>query len=138
MLPNEFRKILEQMEKIQQEMQHNGGTPFGRDLQGAYDFNFGSEEYISEIHEDEDSVKVIVDLPGYTEDDISIKFTGDMLLVEADATDGELQRRSMQKKFRIEQNAIVDETEARFENGVLTVEIPTEEEDNSGTEIRIS
>ncbi len=87
----------------------------------------------------EDRYEVIVELPGISQNDVSITVTDDLLKVkgkkerkQADETQhprrSELRYGSFKRVLPLPPNAKTDDIKAEFENGVLTIEIPKTEE----------
>lgn len=92
------------------------------------------------VEEDEGILKVIVDVPGVEKDDIelSVNEQGRRKIMNLQVS-SETDNKSRYYKQSIPLKAPVreDEAEARYNNGVLTVELPISTEDSSGTSISI-
>ncbi len=87
----------------------------------------------------EDKYEVLVELPGVSQNDVSVSVTDDLLKVkgkkERKQTDetqhprrSELRYGSFKRVLPLPPNAKVDDIKAEFEDGVLTIEIPKTEE----------
>lgn len=97
--------------------------------------NFLSSFGKSDLIETEKDYKIHVDVPGVPAEDLEVSLADKYLIIKAERkhvhqensdkvhsmerTFGKLQR-----KFRIPQNADVDQVETKFKNGVLSVSIP--------------
>jgi HSP20 family protein len=93
-----------------------------------------------DVIEGEEQITVVTDLPGVKKEDIKIDLTEDALHISAKFQDEiveegvsyyKKERRSGEVKRSIKLPAQVkmDETSAKFENGVLTVYLPKEEKE---------
>jgi HSP20 family protein len=87
----------------------------------------------------EDRFEVLVELPGVSQNDVSVSVTDDLLKVkgkkerkQADETQhprrSELRYGSFKRVLPLPPNAKVDDIKAEFEDGVLTIVIPKTEE----------
>jgi HSP20 family protein len=103
------------------------------------------------IDEDESYV-VTADLPGYEKDDIDVRLSGSTLMIRAERStdieteeadsDGEYVRRersreSVNRSVQLPERVDQDETDASYQNGVLTVTLPKETSLDSGESIPI-
>lgn len=99
-----------------------------------------SREMLTDVREHDNHYEVIIDLPGFKKDEITIELKEGNLTVTAakgldkDEKDKEVtlirqERYSgmMQRSFYVGENVKHEEIKAKFENGVLTLEIPKEE-----------
>lgn len=95
---------------------------------------------LTDVREHDNHYEVIIDLPGFKKDEITIELKDGSLTVTAakglnkDEKDkeGTLIRQErysgmMQRTFYVGENIRHEEIKAKFENGVLTLEIPKEE-----------
>jgi HSP20 family protein len=100
----------------------------------------GAKNMEQSVEEDEGILKVIVDIPGVEKDDIelSVSERGRRKILHLQVS-SETDNKSRYYKQSVPLKAPVreDEAEARYNNGVLTVEIPIFTEDSSGTSISI-
>ena len=99
-----------------------------------------AREMLTDVREHDNHYEVIIDLPGFKKDEITIELKDGSLTVTAakglnkDEKDkeGTLIRQErysgmMQRTFYVGENIRHEEIKAKFENGVLTLEIPKEE-----------
>lgn len=107
-----FDELFRELERMMNQMMR--GSPDVKLSTGA-DSGFGDDTHV-DIHEQDDEIRVIADLPGVTKDDIGLKCDGRLLTISA---------RSDRRNYdeRIELPGRVDETSARasYNNGVLEV-----------------
>lgn len=92
-----------------------------------------------DIMEDDKGYHLALELPGVAEEDVDISLTGEVLTIKgekkAEKEEGDKQFHRMERSYGSFQRSITlpsdvkeDAIEARFNNGVLTVEIPKLEE----------
>ena len=93
-------------------------------------------ELLYEVTEEDDSVVVVADLPGFTDEQISLRSDERQVRVDAESTE-EMRRESVSHTFRLPVDVNPEEAEATFENGVLTITLPKVEKDTH-TNIDIS
>ena len=99
-----------------------------------------SREMLTDAREHDNHYEVIIDLPGFKKDEITIELKeGNLTVTAAKGLDkdekdkeGALIRQErysgmMQRSFYVGENVKHEEIKAKFENGVLTLEIPKEE-----------
>ena len=99
-----------------------------------------SREMLTDVREHDNHYEVIIDLPGFKKDEITIELKeGNLTVTAAKGLDkdekdkeGALIRQErysgmMQRSFYVGENVKHEEIKAKFENGVLTLEIPKEE-----------
>ncbi len=99
-----------------------------------------SREMLTDVREHDNHYEVIIDLPGFKKDEITIELKeGNLTVTAAKGLDkdekdkeGTLIRQErysgmMQRSFYVGENVKHEEIKAKFENGVLTLEIPKEE-----------
>jgi len=89
-----------------------------------------------DIHLNEDSLKVIIDIPGFAKKDIELTLCGDILSIKAEKTINEKESESLisnqrpnviDKKIRLPINIKQGEEKiesAKYQNGILTLIIP--------------
>lgn len=93
-------------------------------------------------HDEGDKLVITVDVPGFTKEDISIGYENGAIHIEAEATDDGKHRTNRprfdhhiplpkDKRFEFENAS------ARYKNGVLTIELPKNEEDTKDNNIPI-
>ena len=115
-----FDELFRELERMMNEMMQ-GTTDFN--IGSSRDAGFGTETHV-DIHEDEDEIRVIADLPGAEKEDIRLKCDGRVLTISAESD-----RRAYDE--RIDLPARVDERSANatYNNGIL--EVVLEREDHS-------
>ena len=97
-----------------------------------------------------ESYVVTADLPGYEKEDIDVRVSGSTLMIRAERSteteeadgDGEFVRRersreSVNRSVQLPERVSQDETDASYQNGVLTVSLPKETSLDSGESIPI-
>ncbi len=100
-----------------------------------------------EISEDEKNFIVSVELPGVKEDDIDVRIKDNMLIIsgekkQEEAKEGQtfylVERRygKFERVINLPTNVDVDNVEAKFENGILTLTLPKKPKDE-GKKIQI-
>jgi len=89
-----------------------------------------------DMHLNEDSLKVVIDIPGFAKKDIELTLCGDILSIKAQKTINEKESESLisnqrpnviDKKIRLPINVKQGEEKiksAKYENGILTLIIP--------------
>ena len=100
-----------------------------------------AREMKTDVHEHEDHYEVDIDLPGFKKDEITLSLENGYLTVNAakgldkDETDkkGRMIRQeryagSMQRSFYVGEALTEEDITARFENGVLSLNVPKREE----------
>jgi len=102
----------------------------------------------TDILDDGDSFVVRADLPGFDTDDIDVEVTeGRSLTIRADhtedTTDGryvqrERRQQSLSRTVRLPDTVAESDTTATYENGVLTVTLPTVTDEGDGTSIPVN
>lgn len=98
-----------------------------------------------DIRENDDAYKVEADLPGLSKEDIKLDYTDNVLSIRAhqemeteekDTESNYIRRerssRSYSRQFLLE-NVDAEAIKANFENGVLTLDLPKKEKDESET-----
>ncbi|MFC7187551.1 Hsp20/alpha crystallin family protein [Halorubrum yunnanense] len=155
-----FDEIEELLERMGREFEDLGGTldtPGGPQFPGARDVDV-------DVIEDEDSITVLADLPGFEEDDIDVELREESLSIaaareaehEAEVADGddaesddagdsnvryhrhERRSRSVSRRVPLVEPVERDGATASYENGVLTVTLPKRSESGGGHSIDVS
>lgn len=99
------------------------------------DFTFSP---VVDVEQEDDKYEISVELPGVRMNDINIEMKEDVLLISGSKErkrttgKGEQQRSerlygTFQRMFRLPEDALEDQINARFSDGVLTVSIPRQE-----------
>jgi|AntDeeMinimDraft_4_1070355.scaffolds.fasta_scaffold07745_1 HSP20 family protein len=101
-----------------------------------FDSKASVHELLYDVTEEDEDVVVVVDLPGFSEEQISLQSDERQIRIDAESTD-DMRRESVSHTFRLPAEVIPEEASATFENGVLTVTLPKVEEDEQ-TKIDIS
>ena len=93
----------------------------------------------TDVHEHDNMYELDIDLPGFNKEDISISLENGYLTVDAvknfdndEKAHGKLIRRerysgSMQRSFYIGEDITQEDVKAKFENGVLKLNVPKKE-----------
>ncbi len=95
---------------------------------------------VTDVREDEDGLNVVVELPGMSSEDVNVSVENGILSISGEkkqATeegDAEseyhlVERRygSFERTFRLPRSVDSDKVKARFENGLLTIDLPKAE-----------
>lgn len=91
---------------------------------------------VSTVEEDSEFIATI-DVPGFSKEEITVN-AGDGSVVVTGDTRGLQRQRRVQQRIPLPEDAVVDESEAVYKNGVLTLKFPLEkDDDNSGIDIEI-
>ena len=116
------------------------GFPELRDIDRKLYGRHAAHEMRTDVHEHDDHYEVDIDLPGFAKDEIALHLENGYLTVSAtkgldkDHTDkkGKLIRQeryagSLQRSFYVGDSLTAEEIKAKYENGVLKLEIPKQE-----------
>ena len=116
------------------------GFPELRDVDRKLYGRHAAHEMRTDVHEHEDHYEVDIDLPGFAKDEIALHLENGYLTVSAakaldkDHTDrkGKLIRQeryagSLQRSFYVGDSLTAEEIKAKYENGVLKLEVPKQE-----------
>lgn len=88
---------------------------------------------ITKTVEHEDYFELVADLPGYSEEDISLTVNDDQRVrIEAEATE-DMYRESISHVYNLSEPIDPAEAEADLNNGVLTVTLPKQDPDDQTT-----
>ncbi len=124
--------------KIQDEMNRMVDRFFNPDEFFGSEFSAGWLPSM-DVMETKDSFKLTLELPGMKKDDVRITYKDDTLIVEGERKQEEeskdvnyhrVERRygKFLRSFHIPTQVKSDQIEARFKDGVLTIEVPKTEE----------
>ncbi|MFB6471011.1 MAG: archaeal heat shock protein Hsp20 [Vulcanisaeta sp. AZ3] len=91
-------------------------------------------EPLTDVIEEEDSIKVVMDMPGVDKDEISIKISEDgrKLIISAKNED-----RRYYKEIELPTEVDPTQSKAAYRNGVLTVELKKKSTGRKGFEIKV-
>jgi len=100
-----------------------------------------SREMLTDIKEHEDHYEVLIDLPGFKKDEINIELNDGYLTITAskgvdeneEDKKGKIVRQEryagvMQRSYYVGEEITHEDIKAKFENGVLTLNVPKKEE----------
>jgi len=118
--------------------QDRWGDVFGRGTQSGY--GLGADFAVDVAHQDDDIV-VTADVPGFEKADFDISVEGDRLTIRADTDvetnvdeDAYVRRErhhhAMRRTIRLPADANGEESNATYRNGVLTVTVPVDTDDD--------
>lgn len=98
-----------------------------------------------DVADNDDEIVVTADIPGFTEDEISLTADEEYLTISAEKNEqggdeyARTQRRkSVSKRIPLPQPVVPEEAEASYSNGVLSVTLPKAESEGSGHEIDLN
>lgn len=126
---NEIEELIERM-----------GREF-EDLGGGIEAGMGGSGLNVDVAEDDETITVTADLPGYDRDDIEVSIQDQVLTLAAEQTDShetetdeadvhyhrrERRSRSVSRRIRLPARVIEDDATATYKNGVLQVTLPKE------------
>lgn len=90
-----------------------------------------------DIEQTDDGYVVMVDIPGFEREDISVRFHDGALTIEATVDENEetetvsrRQRRQVFEHLTIPETVVPDELSATYHNGVLEIVLPTEDDED--------
>lgn len=127
MARNPFDEIERMFDRMSSQFDPMEGGALGGSLGGSVpvDVEDTGDEYV-----------VTADLPGYDREDVDVQLAGERLTVSADHTEStetgdeghyvrrERRQRSVSRTVRLPEAVDESGTEARYQNGVLTVTLP--------------
>lgn len=112
-----------------------------RDPLDLFDWAWGREPAFAQadLSETDEAWELQIDLPGMSKDDVRIDYANGVVTVAGERTDEREDKRkgyylsertygSFQRSFRVPEGVKADDIKARFDNGVLTIELPKSEE----------
>lgn len=138
------RNPFEEIERMFDRMSHQFET---------LDEDLRSRRIAVDLLDTGDAYLVRADLPGYERDEIDVELAGDSLTISADHTDDteerdatdegtyirrERSRRSVDRSIRLPGDVDEEATEARYGDGVLSIELPKANADEDGRDIPIN
>lgn len=88
----------------------------------------------------DDSYFLEFSAPGYEKEELNISVEGDILILSADIkeTDETYWKKSFSSKFRIPKDSDITKIQAKFDKGILIVEIPKLKEEKNSKSIKIN
>ena len=89
---------------------------------------FGTDTHV-DVHEDDDEIRVIADLPGVEKDDIRLRCDGQVLTISASS-----ERRQYDERIRLPDRVDEESASATYNNGVLEVRL---DRTNGSTDIQV-
>ena len=107
-----FDDLFREIERVMNEMM---GGEFDMQVERGGQTGFGTETHV-DIHEEDDVVRVIADLPGVEKDDIDLQCDGEMLTISA-ASD----HREYDERVRLPSQVDEHSATATYNNGILEV-----------------
>lgn len=107
-----FDDFFEEIERMMDSM--TGAGMGGRPPAGG-DAGFGEDTHV-DIYKQDDTVRLVADLPGVEKDSLELQCDGEILTIRA-ATDGRETTERIQLPARVDEHS----AEATFNNGVLQV-----------------
>lgn len=136
----------EQMDRMLEQMRRNlwtapDATQFSARRPALSDAGSGIEA-VGESHSDhaltvdrtDDAFVVLADLPGFEKEEIELTFDDGMLTITGvhEVTDDHSARsRTVHESVRVPGDVLVDDITASYQNGVLEVTLPAEEEESA-------
>lgn len=104
-----FDDIFDELERLMNNMMDDGG-----DLE-PNSAGFGSDVHIS-VHETEDEIRVVADIPGVNQEDLNLMCDGEVLTIGAQS-----ERRQLEERVDLPTRVDEHSASATFNNGVLEV-----------------
>ncbi len=104
---------------------------------------FGNNSYPKvDVTDQNDAVVIIAEIPGLTNDDVSVDLESRVLTISGNSRNKEthedvryirkeLKRSSFKRSFKLGDNLKVDTIKADFNNGLLTITVPKREKEES-------
>lgn len=73
---------------------------------------------------EKESYNLVIPVPGFKKDEITIEVKNNRLVIEGKAEDGTFYKRSFSKSFLIPESVSIDDIEAKLEDGILKLSLP--------------
>ncbi|KDE59754.1 type III effector protein [Halostagnicola sp. A56] len=108
-----FDDLFREIERMMNEMMNGGDVDF--DSAGSVENGFGTDTHI-DVHETDDELRVIADLPGVEKNNIDLECDGKSLTISAQS-----QHRQYDERVSLPQRVNEHTAEATYNNGVLEV-----------------
>jgi HSP20 family protein len=109
-----FDDLFDQIERMMNEMM-GGQADVSMNVGGNTDVGFGTGTHV-DIHEEEDQLRAVADLPGVEKDDIEITCDGQVLTIRA-SNDRREYEETVQLPARVDEHT----ASATYNNGVLEI-----------------
>ena len=138
----EIEKLFEQLNDGFADMSQEFGEELGE--------NFGGRGIHVDVAETDGEVVVVADVPGFDPDDIDVSVTDRKLRISAEHSEEqedeegtkyyrrERSRRAVSRTVALPADVEEHEADASYENGVLTVTLPTTGDDDGGIDIQVN
>ncbi len=108
-----FDDLFREIERMMNEMMNGADVDF--ESSSSVDNGFGSDTHI-DIHETDDELRVIADLPGVEKNNIDLECDGKSLTISAQS-----QHRQYDERVSLPQRVNEHTAEATYNNGILEV-----------------
>lgn len=83
---------------------------------------------VSDVYRDQDAIRILLDLPGATDDAIDVSIHNGELTISAEVARSETDLRIYERSFRVDRRMDTAQIDATLQNGVLALRIPFHEE----------
>lgn len=91
------------------------------------------ENYEYDVKDNENDYRLLINVPGFSKEDIKIEYNDGALLVEGAVENELIGQRDVKYRFTLPNKITVDEIKANVKNGILEIVIPKEIRDNKKT-----
>lgn len=105
-----FDDIFDEIERLMNEMTQGSVEP-------ADNADFGTDVHV-DVHTTEDTVRVVADIPGVEQEDLTLQCDGDNLTIGAST-----ERRQFEERISLPVSVDEQTATASFNNGILEVEL---------------
>jgi HSP20 family protein len=109
-----FEDIFRQLERMMNDVMGERGVDMNMNVESG-GAGFGSDTHV-DVHETDDDVRVVADLPGVEKDDIELKCDGEVLTIEAASA-----HRNYEERVSLPTRVDEHSATATYNNGVLEV-----------------
>ncbi|ARS89260.1 Hsp20/alpha crystallin family protein [Natrarchaeobaculum aegyptiacum] len=110
-----FDDLFREIERMMNEMMNGPGQNPGFDSPGGTENGFGTDTHV-DIHETDDEIRVIADLPGVEKDQIDLECDGEVLTISAGT-----EHRQYDERVSLPTRVNEHTASATYNNGVLEV-----------------
>jgi HSP20 family protein len=110
-----FDDLFREIERMMNEMMNDGNADVGFDSAGGVENGFGMDTHV-DIHETDDEIRVVADLPGVEKDDIELECDGTTLTISAES-----EHRQYDERVSLPTRVNEHTAAATYNNGVLEV-----------------